>query len=245
MSLDSTRRAAPAGPIGLIVPPAHGRVPQDAAQMYPHIDFIATGLSLGSVDKDGYDQVIDRVIGLSKDLAAQGACAVSLMGTSLSFYRGPGFNAELKAQMEEASGVPCSTMSFAILRGMDALGMRKVVLASAYIDDVNTRLINFLAGQGVEVLGAKGMGITGVKEVGEVSTESLIELCLAAWKESGPADGILLSCGGLVTLDAIREVEARLGVPVVSSSPAGFWDIVGVAGFDRQREGLGRLAAQA
>ena len=243
MNLSSAQRAVPAGPIGLIVPPAHGRVPQDAALMYPGIDFIATGLALGSVDKDGYDQVIDRVIGLAKDLANQGACAVSLMGTSLSFYRGPGFNAELKAQMEDAAGVPCSTMSFAILRGMEALGMRKVVLASAYIDDVNARLINFLTGQGVEVLGAKGLGITGVNEVGEVTTSRLVDLCLDAWKESGPADGILLSCGGLVTLDAIREVEERLAVPVVSSSPAGFWDIVGVAGYERQRPGLGRLAA--
>ena len=231
--------------IGLIVPPAHGQVPPDAALMYPDLTFIAKGLALGSVDKDGYDQVIDSVIDKAKALAAEGASAVSLMGTSLSFYRGTNFNQELKEQMEQAAGVPCSTMSFAILRGMQTLGMRKVVLASAYIDDVNTRLVNFLTQQGVTVTGAKGLGITGVQEVGQVTTDTLVDLCLKAWKESGPADGVLLSCGGLITLDTILQVEQELGVPVVSSSPAGFWDIVGVAGANRQIQGLGRLASCA
>ena len=57
------------------------------------------------------------------------------------------------------------------------------------------------------------------------------------------ADGILISCGGLVTLDAVRELEALLKVPVVSSSPAGFWDLVRKAGLDARSPGHGRLFA--
>jgi arylmalonate decarboxylase len=229
--------------IGLIVPPAHGRVPPEAAQMYPDLRFIAKGLALASIDQSGYDQVIDHVVGKAKSLAADGVSAVSLMGTSLSFYRGTNFNHELKEEMEQATGLPCSTMSYAILRGMQTLGMRKIVLASAYVDDVNARLVEFLIGQGIAVTGAKGLGITDVKKVQETTTGTLVDLCLDAWKEFGPADGILLSCGGLATLETILQVEQSLDVPLVSSSPAGFWDIVGVTGLNRQVQGAGRLAA--
>ena len=41
--------------------------------------------------------------------------------------------------------------------------------------------------------------------------------------------------------ETIRIVEARLGVPVVSSSPAGFWNLLRVAGLDSRAPGNGRL----
>jgi maleate cis-trans isomerase len=47
--------------------------------------------------------------------------------------------------------------------------------------------------------------------------------------------------GGLLTLDILAPLERRLGVPVVSSSPAGFWDVVQRAGIDPRVPGYGRL----
>ena len=42
---------------------------------------------------------------------------------------------------------------------------------------------------------------------------------------------------------SVMEVEAALQVPVVSSSPAGFWDLVRCAGLDPRSPGHGRLFA--
>ncbi len=39
----------------------------------------------------------------------------------------------------------------------------------------------------------------------------------------------------------IHELEARLGVPATASSPAGFWDVVKLAGLDPAAPGYGRL----
>ncbi|UHL63197.1 aspartate/glutamate racemase family protein [Paralcaligenes sp. KSB-10] len=233
-------------PIGLIVPPAAGEVPPDARIMYPGLRFIAKGLSLGTVDKQGYDQVIDHVIEKARALADEGVSAISLMGTSLSFYRGADLNQRLKDQMEQATGLPCTTMSYAILRGMRALGLKTVAVATAYVDDVNQRLAAFLGVEGIAVASTKGLGINGVREVGQVSTDTLVSLCLEAWDDAkGNADGIVLSCGGLIVQDALKQVERQLDVPVVASSPAGFWDVVGTAGLDSRTQGCGRLAASA
>lgn len=229
--------------VGLIVPPAQGAVPPEAA-MYPEIHFIAEGLGLSSVEPDGYDLVIDLVIDKAQRLVERGAQAVSLMGTSLSFYRGNEQNNQLVARMKEATGVPCSTMSHAIVSGLHRLQIKKVAVASSYIDVVNQHLKEFLAIEGLEALSCQGLGETGVEAMGQISTEDLVQLCLLAYEQSqGQADGILLSCGGLRTLETIREVERQLNVPVVASSPAGFWDAAGLVQQQNAKEGFGRLAA--
>jgi len=61
------------------------------------------------------------------------------------------------------------------------------------------------------------------------------------WTQTRGAEGILISCGGLLTLETIGIVEARLGVPVVSSSPAGFWDLMRAGGGVSAAPGRGRL----
>lgn len=228
--------------LGLIVPPAAGDVPSDGAALYAgRARFVARGLGLGEISTRGYEGVIDHVAGCALSLAAEGAQAISLMGTSLSFFRGAAFNAELEAELARRTGLPCTTMSNAIVRGLRQQGIGRVAVATAYIDDVNERLLRYLAANGFEATAIRGLGITGVREVGEVPTETLVGLCEAVFAEQPGADGLLLSCGGLLTLPAIRVVEARLGVPVVSSSPAGFWDVMTVAGLDARSPGNGRL----
>lgn len=228
--------------LGLIVPPAAGAVPVDGPLLYgDRIRFTARGLGLGEISTRGYTEVIDSVIEKALALAAEGVSAVSLMGTSLSFFRGAAFNRQLQQDMARATGLPCSTMSDAIVGGLRSLGVRRVAVATAYIDEVNVHLRRYLEDSDFEPLALQGLSIADVKAVGEVPTEVLVDLCSRVFDASPGADGILISCGGLVTLDAVREVEARYGVPVVSSSPAGFRDLVRCAGLDARSPGNGRL----
>ena len=85
------------------------------------------------------------------------------------------------------------------------------------------------------------MSITAVEEVGRVPTEALVDLSLQALEQDRSAQGIFISCGGLLTLDAIRQLEDRVGLPATASSPAGFWDVVRLAGVDAAAPGFGRL----
>ena len=143
--------------------------------------------------------------------------------------------------MARRTGLPCTTMSHAIVRGLRALGLRRVAVATAYIEEVNERLSAYLAASDIVATHVRGLAITGVREVATVPTGTLVSLCEEVFAADPSADGILISCGGLLTLDAIRVVEARFGVPVVSSSPAGFWDLMRVAGHDARAPGNGRL----
>ena len=228
--------------IGLIVPPAHGQVPQDAAELYgDRFRFIARGVGIPAVSPEGFDSVIDAVLESAQALRRDGAQVISLMGTSISFYRGPAYTDGLRQAMAQATGLPCTTMSHAIVDALRALGIRRVAVATSYIDALNERLVAYLAAAGFEVSAIRGLQMTGVEAMGEVSTRTLVDLSTEVYRQDESADGIFISCGGLLTLEAIRQLEDRLGVPVTASSPAGFWDVVRLGGWDARAPGCGRL----
>ncbi|MCE3270974.1 MAG: arylmalonate decarboxylase [Ramlibacter sp.] len=228
--------------IGLVVPPAHGEVPQDGPMLYgERYRFIARGLGIGGVSPEGFAPVVDTIVDRAVELRKAGAEAISMMGTSISFYRGPEFTESLRRAMQEATGVPCTTMSHAIVRALRHLGVQRVAVATSYIDELNDKLVAYLTHSGFTVTAIEGMSITGVKEVGEVSTETLVALSKKVYAQDTSAQGVFISCGGLLTLDAIRRLEDELGLPATASSPAGFWDVVRVAGGDAGTEGFGRL----
>lgn len=228
--------------LGLIVPPADGAVPPEGPALYAgRAQFSARGLGLAEISNRGYNAVIDRVAALARELADAGAQALSLMGTSLSFYRGGQANEELKRTMAQASGLPCTTMSDAVVHGLHSVNAQRVAVATAYIDEVNHQLKAFLLESGFTPTSVRGLSMTDVKAVGEVPPAVLADLCREVYRAQPGADAILISCGGLRTLAATRLVEAELGVPVVSSSPAGFWDLMRTAGLAAHSAGHGRL----
>jgi len=116
--------------LGLVVPPAAGAVPEDAGHLYgERMRFIARGLGIGGVSPEGFAPVVDRIVGLARELRDAGAQAVSMMGTSISFYRGAARTEQLRQAMEDATGLPCTTMSHAVVRALKALGVRRVAVA--------------------------------------------------------------------------------------------------------------------
>src|SRR5450631_4005100 len=89
--------------LGMIFPPANYPVPAEATQLYPHgIRFLAEGVGLERMTPEGYDAVIDKIIPAAQKLAKEGANAISLMGTSLSFYKGAAFNQQLADSIHKA-----------------------------------------------------------------------------------------------------------------------------------------------
>ena len=232
--------------IGMIVPPAHGEVPPEAPALYPFgVRFIAEGLGLKSLTPEGYDQVIGMVGDLSARLKARGADAVVLMGTSLSFYRGAKENDALVRTIEDATGLPASTMSNGIVRALQALGARRVGLGTAYGRTVNERLKSFLAERGFEVAGLASLDIEDVDKVFEVTEAMLDDLGNRAAAASEGAEALFISCGGLRTLGVTLPLERRHGLPVVSSSTAGVWEAMRLVGLDAGVEGHGRLLSMA
>jgi arylmalonate decarboxylase len=232
--------------LGLIFPVEDTPVSPEAKIMYPTgITFLPQSLGLKELTPAGYDQVVGRIAPAASALAERGAQAITLMGTSLSFYKGAAFNRELTEAMSRASGLKCVTMSTAVVDGLRTVGAKRLAVATAYNEVVNHRLRSFLSEEGFEVLNVKGLGMVKVEDLETVTEEALLRFSAEVFESAPTADALLVSCGGLRTLGLLAPLEQRCKAPVVSSLPHALRAGVRLLGQTGQAPGFGSLLQTA
>ena len=231
--------------IGLVVPWATDNAPSEAAEMYPGAEFIARGVDVKALTPEGYESAWHAIAPAARELASAGVRAVMVIGTSLTFYRGVEAHERLLATLRDATGLPVSTMSGAVVDGLRAVGGERVCVCTAYADEVNRRLGAFLTDSGFEVLALEGFGLTRFGAAGEKSEDEIVALAATTRDKAAGADAMLVSCGGLRTLHAGKVIEDRCGLPVVSSMPAALWGAMRLAGESGHVAGCGRLLEQS
>src|SRR5687767_15930209 len=131
--------------IGVVSPHAHDDLPSQGPGMYPGVKFIARGVGVKALTPEGYDPAWNGIVPAAVELAKQGATAILVHGASLTFYRGYEAHQKLVADVRAATGLPAITMTSAMVEGLRYLGARKIGVATAYSDEVNRRLREFLA----------------------------------------------------------------------------------------------------
>jgi arylmalonate decarboxylase len=237
--------ASAADPVmGMIFPPADYPVPPEAAQLYPKgIKFLAEGLAFHGMTIDSYNEAVPRIVPAALKLKQRGATAISIMGTSLTFYKGAAFNRELIDQVHQATGLPATSMSNGIVDGLKVAGAKRVAVATAYTDEVNATLDRFLKESGFEVVIIRGLNL--IRAVDGVTQQGLFDFSAGVFAQAHQADTLLVSCGGLKTLDLLAPLEARCKVPVVSSTPHALMNAVRVAGLSPRATGYGSVLAKA
>jgi arylmalonate decarboxylase len=133
----------------MIFPPADYPVPPEAKLLYPTgVTFLAEGLAFNGMTIESYDEAVPRIVPAALKLKERGATAISIMGTSLTFYKGAGFNQELIERVHSATGLPATSMSSGIVDGLKVAGAKRVAVATAYTDIVNATLERFLKESG-------------------------------------------------------------------------------------------------
>ncbi|MEY1674983.1 aspartate/glutamate racemase family protein [Gordonia sp. ABKF26] len=217
--------------VGMIVPPAADQVPPEAETLYPQdVEFIARGLGISGVSVDGFDEALNRLPGAVHSLRSEGVDVISLMGTSISFYKGHEGHRHLRDRLRELAGdIPITTMATAVIDGLRSVDAQRVVVGAAYTDDLLDRLVVFLAEAGFEVVGSGGLDLSEVDRVLSTDTGTLVDFGTRLIESAPRCDAVLVSCGGLRTLEMTDVLEDRFGIPVISSAVAGCHDAVSVA----------------
>ncbi|MGX1305413.1 arylmalonate decarboxylase [Amorphus suaedae] len=227
--------------VGLIVPPLEGRVPPDAAAMYPDVEFLVEGLGLAAMAQDAYAAALLRVEEASRRLAERGAEALLLYGTSLSFFGGPSGNRVLESRMAAASGLPTQTLTSALVEGLRSLSARKIAVATAYDADVDALFVSYFREEGFEILSIGGMGLVSLTAAENTGEEAVAEIARRVHARAPEAEAVVVSCAGLTTSTICPRLEDEFAIPVISSAMAGAWAAVRLAGHQGGSPGHGRL----
>ncbi len=120
-----------------------------------------------------------------------------------------------------------------------ALGLKRISLATPYIDEVNRAEVAFLEDRGFSVVKMTGLGIGNGRDMCMVEPRRIVDLALES--DTADAEGIFVSCTALRTIEVVEEIERIAGKPVVGSNQALIWRMLRLIGVEDQMDGLGRL----
>ena len=231
--------------IGLVVPFANDEVPFEGPLMYPRVRFIARGVGVRNLTPEGYQPAWEGILLAADYVAKQNVDAIMVIGTSLTFFRGPQQHDWLLNELRRRTGVPVSTMSQAIIDGLREVGAKRVAVVTAYTEVVNAKLRELLAAAGFDVLSLECFDLLDFGGPAKKSEADIIALTDHAVAKAEGAEAILISCGGLRTLGVAKPLEDAHGIPVVSSATAAFWAAMRLVGETGYLVGYGRLFEQS
>ena len=201
---------------------------------------IPARLLLGYTDADALTGMNEGIDLAARQLATTSPDVAIYMCTSGSFKDGQDGNQAIKDRLAElVPGAKTMTTSEAIVRGIEAFGMRRVVMTTPYDEDLTNREVEFLAYHGVTVTGFDFRDIEDNLDRGDLPATEWLKYAKAL--DYSEVDGFFLSCGNVRTLDILDTLEAESGLPVVSSTQATIWMALRLAGIDDRIPGFGAL----
>jgi maleate isomerase len=228
------------GRIGLLVPSSNTTVePEFYRALPPGITLHCARLYLTRIDPESIHRTQDELERESRSLASADVDVIVLGATAPSFLHGVGYDRELIARIESATGKRATTTSTAMLAALRALGARRIGLGSAYDATVNGIAAAFLEANGLQVLRREGLGYVDNLEVGRLAPETALEV--ARRVDDPQADAVLLACTNWRSLHAVEPLEAELGKPVVTTTQASLWQALRMVGHTGGLPGYGCL----
>jgi arylmalonate decarboxylase len=78
-----------------------------------------------------------------------------------------------------------------------------------------------------------------------VTPRQVYDFSIASFSPASKADALLVSCGGLKTIDLLTPLEEKCKVPVVSSTPHALMNAVRLVGINPRVKGFGSVLAKA
>lgn len=138
-----------------------------------------------------------------------------------------------------APGARPTSLIAAVIRALNAVSARRIVVATPYLDEVNAAEQEYLEKAGFRVLEIAGLNLERDSDMVRVSPACILDF--AASLDRPEADAIFVSCGALRSIDIIAGLEARTGKPVIASNQAMAWDALRLAGIHDAIGGFGRL----
>jgi maleate cis-trans isomerase len=162
--------------------------------------------------------------------------------TTGSFYKGPGWDREMLATIERLAGVPAVAAAPSVVDALRAVGARRLSVATPYPDWNNQRLRAYLEALGFEVLNVDGeprAAASGNQGINDQDPEDVIAFAASVCRPE--ADALLCSCTAWRSVEAVDEIEHRVGTPVVTSNQASIWAAFRTAGVTRPIKGFGHL----
>ena len=149
---------------------------------------------------------------------------------------------EERIKKEIKKGAPYAipmTLVTGVIDALKELKIKKIVVGTPYLDQINTKEAEFLFKKGFSIINIQGLNLTKGIEFGTVTPDYWIKF--AEEIDHPDADAIFLSCGGIRSTEVINQIEKKIDKPVITSNQAQMWSCLRRAGVNDKIIGFGDL----
>lgn len=228
--------------VGMLIPSGNVIIePQVNAMLPPGVALYATRLPLRGSSEAELLAMAQNVEEAARLLAHANVGLVAFNCTAVSTYS-KAMEADIQRRIAAATGLPALMTSAAIVEGLKRLKVKKLVLLTPYLPEVNAREVRFLEESGFEVLAEKGLGLNTNTEMALLEPDVWVEM--ARKNRTNDADAYLVSCTAVRSAEVIDVLEQELGRPVVTSNQAIAWHCLREGGIEDKVRGFGALLCE-
>jgi len=225
--------------LGVLVPTLNNTMEPELYKMAP--EGVSVHFSKIKEDEEDLRRMAEEIPRTAAELADAEVNIIAFGCTVGSLIGGTGYDEQLIRKIEETAHIPAITTSTAVISALKELRARTLCVATAYEEELNRKVREFLEAHGLEVLGVKGLGCKGL-EAAHISVKRVYEL--AKEVSDLEADALFISCTDLRTLDVLETLEFDLNKPVISSNQATMWLMLKKVGIEEPISGYGTLLAK-
>ena len=181
--------------VGVLVSATDPVVEHDFQRFLPdrfsfHVGRLDMPESAGLAASDSLQMMCDSAPMVARKVAMAEVEYFLFACTSASFLHGQGWDVEVARSIRDATDVRATTAATAVADALDALGQRRVFLATPYSVEVNEKEVAFLASRGIKVKGQYSFGCKLSRDVSHVPPGRIRKELLARREEIAEAGAV-------------------------------------------------------
>ncbi|MBI2369724.1 MAG: hypothetical protein HYV08_05715 [Deltaproteobacteria bacterium] len=230
--------------LGAIFPtPVPGRVVREFYEVVPEgVDITMSTLTIRELSPEELERALERIEAAAEQLARFEVDQIYFLGVPPLAIKGPGYDREVIARIEKASGLPASTDFTGVVEAFRRLALKRLVMVTPFEDEMNRLIKKLLEAEGFDVVHMKGLQIRRNVDIRKLPVPVEYTFAREVFRESPvEPDGIYIPCGGWGSVHNIRRLEHDLGKPVVTWFQAMIWATLQRMGIREPLRGFGRL----
>jgi maleate isomerase len=230
--------------IGLVIPSLNVVVEDDLRrELPPNVGFHITRVRLrktdGRVTQAALLEAGRDAVERSTLLADAGMDAIAFNCTGASLSDGPEGARRLREEIATATKTPATTTILSVVRALRASALRRIVHVCPFTPEFGADEAAFLRAEGFELAASRGLNFTDARLAARLTPQEIGDI--AARLDQPDAHGLFLACANVRAMEAAKDLQQRLGKPVVTSNQAVLWDLLDMI----EHPDAGRLVARA
>lgn len=207
--------------VGVLIPSSNTVMERDLRRGIDDLaDLYAARMHLVETTADAEAAMLDTYLPQALVDIASIYPRVTVFGcTSAGALRGTTYDRQLCAEIAETTGGTAISTIASVSRAVAASGRTRLAVLTPYVDELNAKIRSSLESDGLEVIDMSGFGIVNNFRLAEPTPEEIADRAVDLVSRSKP-EQLFISCTNFRALEAAPTIEARTGVPVLTSNMA-------------------------